>query len=143
VRRRRSSIRARTSDDGLAGADQKILVALDVTCVVFEASDEAVVQTPKVFLARLVPVQIGKQPPDADRQIAYQRLLELAEPTEAACGQASRDAIGQQEVDVFMTGDGPDRGAQPVHDGGSVPEGVLQLPWRSRYWEPVSRARRH
>ena len=54
-----------------------------------------------VFL-RLAQVEIGEQPPHADRQVAHQRLLDLAEPAHESRQQAARNAVGEQEIDVLL-----------------------------------------
>ena len=55
----------------------------------------------RAFFASL-QVEIGEQAPDADRQIAHQRLLDLAEPAHELRGQPARNAVGEQEVDVLL-----------------------------------------
>lgn len=51
---------------------------------------------------RLRQIQVGNPPPQADRQIADQRLLDFAEPPhEPGHGQAW-NAVGEQEIDVFL-----------------------------------------
>ena len=56
----------------------------------------------KLRLLRLAQVEIGEQAPDADRQVAHQRLLDLAEPAHEPGQQPARDAVGQQEVEVLL-----------------------------------------
>ena len=54
-----------------------------------------------VVLASL-EVEIGEEAPDPDREIAHQRLLDLAEPADELRQQPPRDAVGQQEIEVLL-----------------------------------------
>lgn len=87
-------------------------------------------QAAEAVLSRLVQIEIGETAPDADRQIANQWMLQLAEPAEQAGGEASWDAVGQQKVDVFMTNDRGNRGAQRFHDIGILPDGAIRRRWK-------------
>ena len=99
------------------------------TRAVPEPTDEAIMQAAEAIFARIAQVQIGEQAPDTDRQIADQRMLDLAEPAEEAGCQSSWDAVGQQEIDVFLLGDLGNRGTQPFHDIGLLPKQGMQRPW--------------
>src|SRR5262249_49935037 len=54
-------------------------------------------------LARFVQPQVaGEERPDADRQIAHERLLDPAEPAGASSQQPAREAIGERKVDRLV-----------------------------------------
>src|SRR4051794_865689 len=88
-------------DYRIARTDQDIRVGIDRTHPVSKVPDEAVMQATEAFLTRLAQIQIGEEAPDADGQVADQRLLELAEPGEEAGCQPPGNAVGQQEIDVL------------------------------------------
>jgi hypothetical protein len=66
------------------------------------------VQAPELGLFRLRQVEVGKQPPAGDRGIAHKGVLDLAEPAHEARQRRPRDAVGQQEIEVFLLGQGGD-----------------------------------
>src|SRR5262249_20495119 len=116
--------------DRIARADQHIRVGIDGAGTVLQVPDEAVVQATEPLLACVGEVQISEQAPNTDRQVADQRVLQLAGPAEESRRQPPWDAIGQEKVDVFMTSDRGNRGAQLFHDTGCLLEGVTRLPWK-------------
>ncbi len=67
-----------------------------------QLADEAVVQAGEVRFLRLVQAQVGEQPPDRDRKVAHQRLLDPAEPAHEAGQQLARNAVGEQEIEVLL-----------------------------------------
>jgi hypothetical protein len=50
----------------------------------------------------LFQIQVREKLPYGDRQIANQRLLNLAEPSHELCEPYSWQAIGQQEIKIFL-----------------------------------------
>ncbi len=67
-----------------------------------QLADEAVAQTREMALLRLAEIEVAKQPPDADGNIAHQRLLDPAEPTHEPRGEPPGDAVRQREVETFV-----------------------------------------
>jgi len=59
----------------------------------------------KALLFGFAQVQVAEELPDADRGITHQRLLDLAEPPQKAGERLARNAVGQQEVQVFLAED--------------------------------------
>ena len=59
----------------------------------------------------LAKVEIGKQSPNRDRQIADHGLFDLAEPSHEPGQRRARDAVGEQEIKVLLLGQGGDQGA--------------------------------
>ena len=62
---------------------------IDRARAVFQFAGEAVVQAAELRLLGLAQIEVGEQPPQRDREVAHQRLLDLAEPADEA-GRASR-----------------------------------------------------
>src|SRR5208283_1626484 len=74
--------RAAGTDDSVARADQDVRPAVDRARAVLEFADEAIVHAAKLRRLRLPQVEVGKQPPDADRNIANKRLFDATEPAD-------------------------------------------------------------
>jgi hypothetical protein len=66
------------------------------------------VQALEARLARFGKIEIGEQPPAGDRQIADHGLLDLAEPSHEPGERRSRDAVGQQKIQVLLLGEDRD-----------------------------------
>src|SRR5262249_11029549 len=94
--------RSTCADDRITGADEDLGVAIDRARSVLELADEAIVQAAKVLLLGLAQIQVAEKTPEPDRQVAQQRLLDPAEPTHEPRGQAARNSVGQQEVEVLL-----------------------------------------
>ena len=94
--------RPRGAHDGVAGAHQHVRVGIDRAHARLELANEAVVQAVERRLGRLVEIGIGEQAPEPDRKIAHQRLADLADPADELRRQAARNAIRQQEVELFL-----------------------------------------
>ena len=75
---------------------------IDRPGAVLELAGEAVVHAAELGLLRLAQVEVGEHPPEADREVAHQRLLDLAEPADERRGQPPGDAVGQQEIEVLL-----------------------------------------
>ncbi|MEY9359066.1 hypothetical protein ABH994_001787 [Bradyrhizobium yuanmingense] len=71
---------------------------------------EAVVQTPELRLARLRQIEVGEQLPQRDREVPHQGILDLGEPAHEAGQRRAGDAVGQQEVEIFLLGERGDEG---------------------------------
>jgi len=94
--------RAERADDGIAGADHDRRVRIGRTRAGLKLARETVMQAFERRLARLRQVEIGKQPPAGDRQVADQGVLDLAEPPHEPGQRRPRDAIGQEKVKIFL-----------------------------------------
>jgi hypothetical protein len=99
------------ADDRVAGAGEYRRVRIDRARARLEFADEAVMQAGELRFLCLLQAQVGEAAPDPDRQRAHQRLLDLAEPAHEAGEQLPRNAVGQQEIDVFLLQDAQHRGA--------------------------------
>jgi hypothetical protein len=90
------------ADDRVAWTDQNVRPAVDRARPLLEFADEAIVHAAKLPRLCLPQVEIGKQPPDADRNIANERQFDAAEPADELRDESARDAVGEQEIDVFL-----------------------------------------
>jgi hypothetical protein len=88
--------------DGIARAHQNGRIVLDRPGTVLELAGKAVVHALEAPFARLAEVKVGEQPPGRDRQLAHERLLDLAEPAHEPRHQTARNSVGEQEVDVLL-----------------------------------------
>ena len=62
---------------------------------------KALLQAGKLLLPRLTQVPgVGKGLPDAQQQAGTSRVLDAAQPTHELRGQATRNAVGQQEIEL-------------------------------------------
>ena len=75
---------------------------------------------------RLPQIEIGEEAPEADGDVPHQRLLDLAEPAHETRQQLARNAVGQQEIDVFLRNDLKER---VFHCHGTV-KSVSYIPTR-------------
>jgi hypothetical protein len=90
------------ADDCVAWAHQDLGAAIDRSRAFPELPDEAIVHAAKPGLLGIAQIEIGKEAPDADRQIAEQRLLDPAEPAYEARGQPARNPVGEQKIDAVL-----------------------------------------
>ena len=90
------------TDDGVAWTHDDLRIAVDRPRAVPELAREAIVQARKLRLPRVREIDVAKQPPQRDREIAHERLLDLAEPAHETREQAARDTVGQKKVDVLL-----------------------------------------
>ena len=100
---------AERADDGIARTDHDRRIGIGRTQAGLELARKTIMQALEVGLARLGKIEIGKQPPAGDREIADQGLLDLAEPAHEPGQGRPRDTIGQQEVQVFLLGQSGDQ----------------------------------
>ena len=100
---------AERADDGIGRADHDRRIGIRRTQAGLELARKTIMQALEVGLARLGKIEIGKQPPAGDREIADQGLLDLAEPAHEPGQGRPRDTIGQQEVQVFLLGQSGDQ----------------------------------
>jgi len=94
--------RAERADDGVARTGHDRGVRVGRTQAGLKFAGKTIMQAFERRLARLRQVEIGKQPPAADRQVADQGVLDLAEPPHEAGQRRPRDAIGQEKVQIFL-----------------------------------------
>jgi hypothetical protein len=59
-------------------------------------------QASELIFLRLAQVQIRKEAPRCDGQIADQRLLDLAEPAYELRGQSARNTVGEQKIQILV-----------------------------------------
>lgn len=96
---------AERADDGVTWAAQGIESRVNGAGAVFELANKTVVQAFKTALLGLVEIEVvGKQTPHGQRHAADQRLLNARKPTHKPCGQATRNAVGEEEIDLFLLG---------------------------------------
>ena len=100
------------ADDGVAGADDNCGIRIDGRAPSLSSRVKQSCMLLNLRLLGLAEVEVREQPPQPDRRVADQRLLDLAEPAHELRQQAPRDAVGQQEVDVLLLKDLGDRGAE-------------------------------
>ena len=91
------------TDDAVAGADHGARVGVQRAGARFELTDKAVVQAVKVVLLGFSEVQIGDPLPRGNGQVAYPGRAPLAEPAHEAGECQAGNAVGQQEVQVFVS----------------------------------------
>ena len=134
--------RAASADDGVARAHQDVRPAVDRARAVLELADEAIVHAAEARFLRLPQVEIGKEPPRADRQIAHQRLLDAAEPADELRDQPARNAVGEQEIDVLLLQDAQKLGAD--RHGAVNSAGYTAIRWSGprRHWRSMEWAGR-
>ena len=90
------------ADDRVARADQDVRAAIDRARTLLEFAGEAIVHAAEMGLFRLPQIEVGKQPPHPDREVAHQRLFDAAEPADEPRSESARDAVGQEEIDVLL-----------------------------------------
>ncbi|MCR5864456.1 hypothetical protein [Aquincola sp. J276] len=90
------------ADDGIAGAAQQRGIGGHRAGTGAQLAGEAVVQAGKALLLGIAQVEVGEQPPHRDRQPRQQRAAQLAEAAHPARERDARDAVGEQEVQVFL-----------------------------------------
>src|SRR5208282_2223032 len=103
--------RAAGADDRVAWTDEDVRPAVDRARAVLELADEAIVHAAELRLLRLPQVEVGKQPPETDRNIANDRLFDAAEPADELRGKPARDAVGEQKIDIFLLQQAQELGA--------------------------------
>src|SRR5262249_35824908 len=106
--------------DGVARAHQNGRVGIDRSPTVLELARETVLHAAKLALARLAEVEIGEQAPGRDRELAHQRLLDLAEPAHEPRQQATWNPVREQKVNVLLLTD--------FCDGGTDCHETVRLP---------------
>ena len=93
---------AASPDNRVAGTDQDLRAPVDRADAILEFADETIVQAIELLFLGLAEIEIGKQPPSGDRKIADKGLFDPAEPADELRRQPARNAVGQQEIDVFV-----------------------------------------
>ena len=93
------------ADDAVAGADQHLGVGVDRPRSRPQFPGEAVMQAGKAGLLRIAEIDIGEQPPHRHRGRPHHRVLDAREPAHESGELDARDAVGEQEVEVFVRGD--------------------------------------
>src|SRR5262245_27133334 len=93
---------SRRAHDAVARTDDDPRVRVHRARAVAQLADEAFVQAAKARGLRFVQIEVGEYAPGADREIAYQGLLDAAEPAHETRGEMARDAVGDEEIDVLL-----------------------------------------
>ena len=88
-------------------------IGVDRPRAVLELAREAVVQALERVVLRFAQIQIGEQPPQARCRRAHTQgcSIRLSQPMKLR-EPAARNAVGQQEIDVFLLHDPLDQGAR-------------------------------
>jgi hypothetical protein len=100
---------AERADDGIARARHDLRIRVERAQAGPQFADKAIVQAGEIRLACFTEIELRKQPPASDREFAHQRVLDLAEPAHETRQSRPRDAVGQQEVQVFLLGQAGDQ----------------------------------
>src|SRR5262249_96732 len=96
---------ARSPDDAVARARQRLRVGIDRARARPELADEAVVEASKPLLAGLAEVQVpSEEPPEADREPGDAGVLDLAEPCHPPGEWHAGHAVRQQEAELVPEG---------------------------------------
>src|ERR1700683_4430870 len=69
------------ADNRVAGADEDLRISIDRAHPRLQVPDEAIVQAVELRGARLAQIEVGKEAPYLDGNVAYEWLLDAAEPT--------------------------------------------------------------
>ncbi len=112
---------AEGADDAVAGARQHGRIGIERPQAGAQLPGETVVQAGEAGFPGLAEIEVRKQPPAGDRQVADPGMFDLAEPAHEVGQRRARDAVGQQEVDVLLLGQGGDKAAH-CHDSVSGAE---------------------
>ena len=99
------------ADQGIAGTREQGGIGLDRSRAILQPPREAVVQTPEPGLSRLAQIEVGEQPPQGDAGGAQPGLLDAADPPHELRRPAARNAVGEQEIEVFLLREAADHGA--------------------------------
>ena len=105
LQHRSAGDRAHGANDSVARAHQYGGVGVDAARTVLELAREAFMQAPEAGAARFAQVELAEQPPQRQAQLAHQRLLDAAQPAGEQRQPAARQAVGEQEVQVFLLRD--------------------------------------
>ena len=90
------------ADDRVARAGQDFGIRIERPRAVAQLANEAIVQAAEFRLASVGQVDVAEQPPDDDREVAHQRLLDAAEPAHEPRREAPWQPVGEQEVEPLM-----------------------------------------
>src|SRR5262249_21411404 len=91
------------TDDRVTRAHENLAVGVDRPPAILELADEAIMHAPELRFFRLAEVQIGKEAPQSNREVANERLLGLADPAYELRGQSPRNTVGQQKIQIFLS----------------------------------------
>jgi hypothetical protein len=86
-------------------------IAVDGTDAVLQLAGKARVQALEARFLGLAEVEVAEQAPQEDAGRGEPRLLDPAQPTHELREPAPRNAVGQEEIDVFLLDDAIDQGA--------------------------------
>ena len=75
---------------------------IDVARSSLQLAREALVQALELACPRFTQIELREDAPYGDAEIAYQRLLEPAQPAGEQRQPAPWEAIGQQEIQVLL-----------------------------------------
>ena len=88
--------------NAVAGAGQHLGAGIHHAGAGLEPPGKTVVQTGEIGMGRLGQVQVSEQLPQANRRAGDPRVADFAQPANKPRQGNARDAVGQQEVDVFI-----------------------------------------
>src|SRR5262249_36150373 len=112
-------------DDRVAGTDEDIRLRVDRTSAFAQLPGEAIVQTVESGLAGFVePKIVREEAKGPERRHAHQMISHPTHPPHDASSERARQAVGQQEVEVFLLQERTDsssyrhRNVSPCEDTG-------------------------
>src|SRR5208283_936568 len=105
------------ADNRVAWAGQDVRPHVGWARAVFQLAHETVVQALEFLFLRVAQIEIGEQAPQADGRVAHPGLLDLAEPAHEDGERMARDAVGEEEVDVFLLHEIFERHGAVKYDG--------------------------
>src|ERR1700722_7895089 len=116
---------AAPADQAIAGTDQMRGVHIDGAGAGLQLPREAVVQALEARGFRLAQIQVGKQAPQRDAAVADPWMFDAAPPAHEAGHKTARNAVAEQEIDVFLLG-------QPLNQGSGIHRSVIRLQYSPR-----------
>ena len=96
------------ADNAIRRADHDRRIGIGRPQAGTKLAGETVVHALEFALPGFRKVELGEQPPACDRQVAHERIFDLAEPAHEAGQRGARDTIGQEEIEIFLLCEGGD-----------------------------------
>ena len=97
------------ADDAVGRAGHDRGIGIERPQAWLQLAGEAGMQALELALLGLGEIEIGEQLPQRDGGVLHQRILDLGEPAHEAGQRGARHAVGEQEVEVFLLGEGSDQ----------------------------------
>src|SRR5262249_46069781 len=91
--------------DRVTGARQHSGIRIDRPGAVLEFPDEAVVKAQELRLLGFAQIDVREQTPDPYREVTYERIFDLSEPSEEARDERARYTVRQQKVEILLKED--------------------------------------